>query len=60
MKHFIQWLISFLCLCLFVAFGSVVLVKTIHWHQKQAKERFEYIVEQHIYQFNKDYGSYLK
>ena len=60
MKHFIQWLISFLCICLFMAVLSVVLVKTIHWHQKQAKERFEYIVEQRVYQFEKDYGRFWR
>ena len=60
MKHFIQWLISFLCLCIFVGFLSGFLVKTIHWHQKQAKERFEYIVEQRVYQFEKDYGRFWR
>ena len=59
MKHLIQWLAAFVCWCIFVGTLSVVLVKTIHWHQKQAKERFEYIVEQRVYQFEKDYGRFI-
>lgn len=58
-KHFIQWLVSFVCVCIFVGVLSIVLVKTIQFHQKQAKERFEYIVEQRVYQFEKDYGRFI-
>ena len=62
LRHFAQWLISFVCVCIIVAFLSVFLVRTIVWQQKVQKEAFVnlHITEQWTYNFWKNYGGYLR